>query len=106
MAWRWDYWSSKAIIIHLRLVNDNLYEARADCENLTELSIPKSAELIDEGAFKSCINLSNIDILSNNIEIDDSAFSNCDKLVIHASEKSNAHRFAIKHNIPFIVTAV
>lgn len=78
----------------------------ADCENLTELAIPKSAELIDEGAFKSCTKLSNIDILSNDIEIHDSAFSNCDKLVIHASEKSNAHRFAIKHNIPFIATII
>lgn len=78
----------------------------ADCENLIELAIPKSAKLIDEGAFKSCINLSNIDILSNDIEIDDSAFSDCGKLVIHASEKSNAHRFAIKHNIPFIATVV
>lgn len=57
-------------MIHLRLINGNLHEARAD-------------------------------IYSPDLEINPKAFMGCDKLVIYASEKSSAYKFANDHNIEF-----
>lgn len=71
------------------------------CSSLEVIDIPQNVKIIDEGAFKDCVNLSLINMLSKDISIDNSAFENCSQLVICASEKSSAHKFAISHDIIF-----
>lgn len=72
-----------------------------ECTSLENITIPKNVTYIDEGAFKSCVNLTRADIYSPDLEINPKAFVDCGKLVIYASEKSTACKFANDHNIEF-----
>ncbi len=78
------------------------------CTSLKEAAIPKETEKIFQSAFKDCVNLEkvvfegNTEIIDGDSEGDNPVFHNCPKLTIYGHDGSNAEKYAIEHEIPFV----
>ena len=73
------------------------------CESLTDVTIPNSVTIIGGSAFSGCAKLTSITIPESVTEIGEEAFEGCEKLVIHCSEDSYAHNYAVDQQIEFVL---
>ena len=72
------------------------------CEELVELSLPKSVIEIQANAFSWCSKLKKIKIGENVTLIEENAFWNCSGITIHTPAGSYAETYAKENNIPFV----
>lgn len=71
--------------------------------SLTSITIPEGVTSIDNSVFSYCTSLTSITIPDSVTSIGVVAFLYCDNLVIHCSENSYAHRYAVENEIEFVL---
>jgi hypothetical protein len=71
------------------------------CSSLTGMEVPEGVTEIKQGAFSSCTALESAVLPDSAALIEYGVFDGCAKVVIHASDASYAHQYAVNNNIPF-----
>lgn len=71
------------------------------CGSLSAVIIPENVTKISNSAFSYCTGLASITIPENVTEIDDTAFAGCGDLTIICFSGSEAHRYAVRNDIPY-----
>ncbi|MDR0883024.1 MAG: InlB B-repeat-containing protein [Oscillospiraceae bacterium] len=83
----------------LTAIERNMFMA---CSSLQSVIIPNTVTFIDEYAFVSCENLTSISIPSSVTTFGNEVFYFCDKLTISCEQNSQAQKYAISNNIPYV----
>lgn len=71
---------------------------------LKSITIPSSVQSIDTLSFEDCFELTNVIIPDSVTYISNDAFKNCENIIIECKWNSYAHKYALKHNIPFVLS--
>ena len=74
-----------------------------NCNSLTSIEIPESVTRIGKRAFSNCNSLTSIEIPGSVISIWEEVFWGCDSLTIYCISYSNAHHYAIRNDIDYIL---
>ena len=74
-----------------------------NCENLTDIVIPKSVVSIGDAAFMGCENFKRIVIPPQVSYISDNAFNICRKLEINCYKDTTAYFYCVENDIPYIL---
>ena len=73
------------------------------CTSLSNVELPETLKTIGNRAFEKCPSLTNIYIPDSVINISDYAFYNSSNVVINCHERTYAHEYAERNNIPYVL---
>ena len=78
--------------------------AFAHCNNLREIRLPDSLEVISPAAFKSCENLQDVYVGKNILRLTgEDIFRDCPNVVIHCYENTKMHKYVVDQKLNFIL---
>lgn len=90
------------VILHSGL-EEIVYDAFDSCINLEKIAIPDSVKKIEVCAFRGCEKLKIVVLPDRDIWIEQGAFPSNKDLTLQVYPNSDAHEYAMKNNIPFVL---
>lgn len=74
-----------------------------NCDNLTEIIIPKSVVSIGHAAFKGCGAIKKIVVPAQVSYIEDIAFNNCSELTVNCYKDTHAHFYCAEKDVAYVL---